>query len=308
MAMIEIKRHGRVVLATFDNPPHQLLDSSLVAAIGRLVADVDADASVGAVVLASAHPSRWIAHYDVGELIVAARKVGRRLSPRMARTAVRATEAARRLPLGAAALRRTPLAGLVELREFHDLMTRIQRSHSIFIAAMGGSALGGGLELAQVCDLRYMADGDFVLGQPEILLGLLPGGGGTQRLVRLIGASRAIELLLDGGLLSPREALRCGLIHRIFPPERLLSRSLESADRLARRPGAAVALTKRVVYEGGSGLHRGLVDERAAFAALLTTPDAGRIVDEFVDQTRATGNLPTYDAALWTRLWEGKFG
>jgi enoyl-CoA hydratase len=225
----------------------------------------------------------------------------------MARAAVRASEATRRLPFGAAALRRTPLAGLVELRDFHDLMTRIQRSHAIFIAAIGGSALGGGLELAQACDLRYMADGDFVLGQPEILLGLLPGGGGTQRLVRLIGVSRAIEILLDGGSLSPREALRCGLIHRVHPPERLLSESLDAADRLARRPAAAVALTKRVVYEGGSGLHRGLVDERAAFTALLTTPDAGRIVDEFVRQTHATGNLPTYDVELWTRLCEGKF-
>jgi enoyl-CoA hydratase/carnithine racemase len=115
-------------------------------------------------------------------------------------------------------------------------------------------------------------------------------------------------MLLDGGSLSPHEALRYGLIHRIHPPERLLSESLEAADRLARRPASAVALTKRVAYEGGSGLHRGLGDERAAFAALLATPDADRIMDEFVRQTHATGDLPTYDVQSWTRLWEGRFG
>jgi enoyl-CoA hydratase/carnithine racemase len=126
--------------------------------------------------------------------------------------------------------------------------------------------------------------------------------------VRLIGASRAIEILLDGRPLSPRDALQYGLVHRLHPPEQLLSESLYAAERLARRPAAAVALTKRVAYEGGPGLHRGLLDERAAFAALLTTPDAGRIVGEFVQQTHATGNLPTYDAESWIRLWEGKFG
>ena len=165
---------------------------------------------------------------------------------------------------------------MLALERFHELLLRINRVGATFIAAIDGSALGGGCELSLACDLRYMADGEFLIGQPEILLGIIPGGGGTQRLARLLGSGRALELVLEGSALSPAEALAAGLVNRVLPLDRLLDEAVETAQRLARRARIAVAAAKRAVYEGGSAtLAHGLHVEQAGFMATLTSA-AGR--------------------------------
>jgi enoyl-CoA hydratase/carnithine racemase len=149
------------------------------------------------------------------------------------------------------------------------------------IAAVNGYALGGGLELALACDFRVCAD-DTKLGLPEVLLGLLPGGGGTQRLPRLIGSSRAKELIMTGRQVTAEEALAIGLVNRVVPADDVLDTALEWAAQLARGPLVAHALAKRAIDDGLQGtLAAGLDLEQQAFSAAGRTEDAGRGIESF---------------------------
>jgi len=150
------------------------------------------------------------------------------------------------------------------------------------IAAVNGYALGGGLELALACDFRVCAD-DSKLGLPEVLLGILPGGGGTQRLPRLIGSSRAKEMIMTGRQVPASEALAIGLVNRVVPPDDVLNATLAWAAELARGPLVAHGLAKWAIDSGLEGtLAQGLVTEQEAFAAVAATEDAGRGIASFV--------------------------
>ncbi|MDF5807542.1 enoyl-CoA hydratase/isomerase family protein [Pseudomonas aeruginosa] len=127
------------------------------------------------------------------------------------------------LPGARKLLRRTLLAGVADMNLFHEVTAHMRRMDKVFIAAINGLALGGGCELALACDLRLMAEDDQVerfLGQPEVLIGLIPGGGGTQMLARSLGVARALELCLEGQLLEPRQALALGLVNGLAPARR----------------------------------------------------------------------------------------
>jgi enoyl-CoA hydratase len=142
------------------------------------------------------------------------------------------------------------------------------------IAAVNGFALGGGCELALACDFR-VASTTARFGQPEILLGIIPGGGGTQRLARLVGASRAKDLILTGRQLRAEEALAIGLVDEVVAPEELADRALARAGALAAGPRAVQALAKRAIDEGLEGsLTDGLVLEQELFVASFRTEDA----------------------------------
>ena len=151
------------------------------------------------------------------------------------------------------------------------------------IAAITGYALGGGLELALACDLRVVSD-DARLGQPEILLGIVPGGGATQRLPRLVGVSRAKDLIFTGRQVAADEALRIGLADRVVPRDDVLDEALSLAASLAAGPLVALAAAKRVIDDGVEGpLDDGLELEVAAFVAVSRTEDAGRGVTSFLE-------------------------
>jgi enoyl-CoA hydratase/carnithine racemase len=155
-----------------------------------------------------------------------------------------------------------------------------------------------------------MADGPYLIGQPEILLGFPPGGGGTQRLARLLGSGRALRLVLDGGPLSPTEAQEIGLVDELAPPDGIVESALAQAERWGRRPKMAVAAAKRAVYEGGSlPLSGGLRLERAEFLAALGTREAEEAMQAYLDALDQTGQLPAYDpASLAHALQTGRFG
>src|SRR3954463_8380901 len=180
-----------------DNPPHALMDTSIVDGLEAVIARASEDDGVGAVVLTGAREDRFIAHYDVAELLAAARS-GPAIGRRAATASLRTVAAVRRVPRGERALGRTPLGGVVQLERFHAMLLAMSRSGAVFVAALNGSAMGGGCELAMSCDMRIMADGEHRIGQPEILLGFPPGGGGTQRLARMLGPARALRLTLEG--------------------------------------------------------------------------------------------------------------
>ncbi len=141
------------------------------------------------------------------------------------------------------------------------------------IAAITGYALGGGFELAMACDLRIAAS-DATLGQPEILLGIIPGAGGTQRLARLIGVSRAKDIILTGRFVAADEALAMGMVNEVVAPQDVYSRALELATKLASGPRAAMIAAKAAIENGSEqSLADGLVTEQRAFAELFGTTD-----------------------------------
>ena len=309
MGEVRIEQRGRVLVATLVNPPHGLMSAGIVDGLESLVARAATDSGVGAVVLTGEHPERFIAHYDVRELLDGARS-GPSVGPRVAKGSLRLTGALRRVPAAERALAGTRAAGLVAIERFHEILLRMNRCGAVFVAALNGSAMGGGCELALACDLRIMADGPYLIGQPEILLGFPPGGGGTQRLARLLGSGRALRLVLDGGPLSPTQALEIGLVDELAAPDGLLDSAAAHAERLGRRPKVAIAASKRAVYEGGSlPLSQGLRLERAEFLAALGTREAEWAMKAYVDATDETGQLPAYDPeSLEQALRAGRFG
>jgi enoyl-CoA hydratase/carnithine racemase len=154
----------------------------------------------------------------------------------------------------------------------------------VTIAAIAGPALGGGLELALACDLRVAAEGAR-LGLPEVLLGVIPGGGGTQRLARLVGPARAKELLLTGRYLDAQEALGLGLVDKVVPPGDLLEEASALAARFADGAVLAQGLAKRAVDEGSElPLAEGLQLERELFVEVFKTRDAATGVRSFLER------------------------
>jgi enoyl-CoA hydratase/carnithine racemase len=166
---------------------------------------------------------------------------------------------------------------------FHRALAALASLPRATIAAINGYALGGGLELALACDFRVCAE-DSKLGLPEVLLGLLPGGGGTQRLPRLIGSSRAKDLIMTGRQVPADEALAFGLVNRVAPPDEVLDVALAWAATLARGPLVAHGLAKAAIDGGLEGtLADGLAAEQKAFAAVGRTEDAAHGIASFAE-------------------------
>jgi enoyl-CoA hydratase/carnithine racemase len=166
---------------------------------------------------------------------------------------------------------------------FHDALDAVAAIPRFVIAAVSGYALGGGCELALACDYRIAAE-RAVFGQPEILLGIIPGGGGTQRLARLVGPSRAKELCLTGRQVRSDEALRIGLADEVVAGEELHDRALALAAEVARGALQAQALTKAVIDEGlSTSLADALALERSAFEAVFRTDDSAIGVASFLE-------------------------
>jgi enoyl-CoA hydratase len=180
----------------------------------------------------------------------------------------------------------------VEAKRFadagHALGARIESLAFPVIAAVNGFALGGGCELALACDFIYAAAGA-KLGQPEVGLGILPGFGGTQRLLRRVGAGRARELIYTGRLVTAEEALAIGLVNAVFPAAELLDKARATAVEIASRGPLAVAASKRVMQRGEDiDLAAACELEAQAFAALFGSDDQRAGMKAFVEKTRAT--------------------
>ncbi len=166
---------------------------------------------------------------------------------------------------------------------FRDALDAVAAIPRAVIAAVNGYALGGGCELALACDLRVAAE-NAKFGQPEILLGIIPGGGGTQRLARLVGPSRAKDLILTGRQVGAEEALRIGLADRVVPAAEVLDTALAWAGELAQGAVVAQGLAKAAIDEGLSRtLAEGLTWEQDLFADVFATEDARTGVASFLE-------------------------
>ena len=168
----------------------------------------------------------------------------------------------------------------------HALCHALERMGKPVIAAVNGYALGGGCELAMACTLRIAAD-TAKLGQPEVGLGLLPGYGGTQRLPRLVGAGRALEMTLTGDPIDAHEACRIGLVNRVVPRDELMARTLELAQRIAVQAPVAVRYILAAVREGlGMTLADGCAHEASLFGLAAATSDWGEGTRAFLEKRR----------------------
>lgn len=295
---IEVERQGSVWIARLDGGPLGLMGLNMAEELAALLDRVEEDASVDAVVFTGTHPTRFVGHADVRWL-----QEGGASIPKLglgAASAVARTSKAIRGVTGLEALAGlTPLDGGMQLDKLHDTFLRMNRSGVIFVAALNGSALGLGSEFAQACDLRLMADGDFFIGQPEVLLGINPGGGGTQRLTRLVGTHRALLLMLEGRPVRPKQALEIGYVDEVVPPDELLELAIERARYLGSRPRSARQAIKRAAYLGGSAtLEEGLHMERTEFIHISPGDTAQTLMTEYLRRTDREGDLPFYDPEI----------
>jgi enoyl-CoA hydratase/carnithine racemase len=164
----------------------------------------------------------------------------------------------------------------------HRSLDVLARAPMVTIAAISGYALGGGCELAMACDFRFAAD-NAKMGQPEILLGLIPGAGGTQRLPRLVGLTKAKELVFSGRMVDMVEGERIGLVDAVFPADEVYDQACDAASRYAAGP-FALRLAKRALEDGTElPLDQALRLERQLFAECFATEDAGTGIASFIE-------------------------
>ncbi|MFN2616743.1 MAG: enoyl-CoA hydratase-related protein [Thermoleophilaceae bacterium] len=164
--------------------------------------------------------------------------------------------------------------------------SRVAAVRTPLVAAVSGYALGGGCELALICDM-IVASEQAELGQPEITLGIIPGGGGTQRLARVVGKQRAMELVLTGRRIPAEEAERLGIVNRVAPPDRWLEEALELAEKVAKRPPLAARFAKQAVLAAEeTALSAGLAQERRLFELAMATEDRVEGMTAFLEKRK----------------------
>jgi len=246
---VKLESRGAVAIAWLDRPPANSLAPETIAALRRVWDHVLATGEVRALVFASANPKLFCAGADIKAFTTLDEAGGRAL-------------------VGAA----------------HDLFRAFELSSVVTIAAVNRIAFGGGCELAMACDIRIAA-ATATFGQPEIKLGIIPGFGGTQRLPRLVGEAKALELNLTGDPIGAEEALACGLVNRVVPDEQLLATALEWAQRLSTQAPLAVEQIKRVSAQ--SDLDEGIAAEQQAFAAVFGSEDAKEGITAFLEKRAA---------------------
>ena len=254
---VELARDGHRATVTFSNPPAHTLTDSMLRELERIVGELEGDEQLRVLVLTGGGEGIFIAHYEVGELAKGAE-------------AAQAADA--------------PAARPGELHRFHRVALRLERLRAVTVAALNGTAMGGGCEMALACDFRLMADGPYRIGLPETGVGIIPGAGGTQRLPRLIGKARALDLILHGQVVEPSVALELGLVHRVFPSERFREEVDAFASTLEQRAPIALAAAKHAIHRGLDGdLERGLRVEQEEFGRTMRSKDAARAMRAWLE-------------------------
>jgi enoyl-CoA hydratase len=253
-SFVSKERRDAVALVTIDNPPMNALSAGLLDELEAEIEALDADSDVRAIVLRGAGERAFVAGADIKEF---------------------------------PALRESATEG-GSARGIQRLGHRMDAAATPFVAAIHGYCLGGGLELAMCCDVRVCAD-NATLGQPEIQLGLIPGGGGTQRLPRLVGQGRAMFLNLTGDFVDAETAYAWGLVERVVPAAELDDAAVAIADRIASRSPHAVAVLRELARTTrdlplGEGLRR----EADGFVRCLRSEDGAEGVAAFIEKRQPT--------------------
>lgn len=249
-SQLRIERDGGVAVCAFHNPPHGFMDRVTVEELDRFTAEAERDAALRVIVFRGDLPGVFIRHYSVEELQALAERLRAR---------------------GTTVDPETPIPE----RQIDRVFNWLGAMPQVTIAALNGTAMGGGFELALACDLRVGEDGEYRYGLPEVNLGILPGAGGTQRLTRLVGPGRAMELILQGRTLSPAEAHRLGIVQELAPFGGAVVLAERIARRIAAQPARAVVACKGLIHLATRvPLETGLAQERTRFLELLLSDTA----------------------------------
>jgi enoyl-CoA hydratase/carnithine racemase len=250
----QVEKDGPVVIWKFSNPPRNLATIETGAELVELVQEFDADSELRVGIVTSAVPGMFIQHFDVSSILGWAEALNKASDEEVAQQLGSLPP-----PRGIGSYTSKPL-----------------------ICAINGPVEGGGCEMALSCDIRFISRAAF-MGQPEVNAGFPPGGGGTQRLARMLGVGKALELCLSGRRIYPDEAERLGLVTKACDPDELMPTVMAFAHELAAKPPAGVALTKRAIYEGADmTLQDGLALERKLFFDAIRTDDALQIMRLYV--------------------------
>ncbi len=250
----KLEKDGPIVIWKFDNPPQNLATLETFLELVSLVEAFDKDPELRVGIITSATPGMFIQHFDVSVLLSWAESM-REASEKE----IKEQLAMLPPPLGIGDLTSKPV-----------------------ICAINGPVEGGGCEMALGCDFRFIAK-DAHMGQPEVTAGIIPGGGGTQRLARLVGVARAMELCMSGRQIPAEEAERLGLVVSACEPEALMPTVMAFAHELATKPPLAIANIKKAIYQGSSmALLEGLVLERDLFFECLRSDEAINIMRLYV--------------------------
>ncbi len=258
-SFVKMTQDRYVATITLTNPPRHTINAAGAEALLTTLESVDSDSDVRVLVLTGGSDDIFVRHYEVDELATSAERQIRG-SPSSPTSAFKNSQ--RRRSRG--------LRGAMDLLEAMDAIT---------IAAINGMAMGGGLELALACDFRLARSGDFRLGLPETGVGILPGGGGTQRFARLLGVAKALDLILHGTVFTPDTAHELGIVSRVLPNDLSVYRNEVTAfaQTLAQRAPRALANSKRAIREGvDMPLQDGLRREAELFGELMRTEDAAK--------------------------------
>lgn len=264
---LAVTQFGRVVSVTISNPPVNVITLELLAELEALSHELKADPEPLVVVFKSADPDFFLAHFDVAAIVD------------------RPTD--------------TPARRDIQFKPFHAMCERYRTMDKVIIAQIEGRVGGGGSELAASFDMRYGVRGKTKINQMEVPLGILPGGTGTQRLPRLLGKGRAMELILSGDDLDAETAERWGYLNRIYAPEDIGPAVDKLANRIASFPAEAVRMAKQSVNHSDRPLMEGLFEEAYLFDQTLRTDGAKRNMRKFLEiggQTRE-GELRMGDLA-----------
>jgi len=294
---LQVEQVGRVLTVRFTHPPLNFMPFSFIRDLDRLTRSVDRDPSIGAVVITGGIKDRFLTHLDVAELSSVQRALPIQAPIWAMRLIILLTNLVAGIPGVASTLERFGGAlgkGIALGYRWKRSTLRMNRSRVVYIAAINGPALDGGLEIALACDLRYASDiASLRISQSELLVGISPGGGGSQRIVRLLGTGRAIEHMLEAIPLTAVEAHALGLVHRVLPEQQLLSEAQAAARRLARRQPVSVRALKQAVYFGmDRPLAHALDFELGGCTAAGLTPGARRAAAPYSDDLVRLGDTP----------------
>jgi enoyl-CoA hydratase/carnithine racemase len=240
---LQIKNNQGVLTAIINNPPVNVMTDALYMDLVGFTSEVEQDASVKVVVFQSADPDFFIAHFDVETILKFE------------------TDA--------------PAEKSLEFSDFHLMCERVRTMPKATIVKMAGRAGGGGNEFASSCDMRFGLKGKTIINQMEVALGILPGGTGTQRLPRLVGRGRAMEICLGSDDIDAETAAQWGYLNRVFDSENELDDFVDSlSKRIACWPAEAIALCKASINNAEMRLSEGLLEEAFLFQKTLRTEGA----------------------------------
>lgn len=251
---VRLEKEGHVGVIVLDRPPANSYDYVFLREFAAAVDDARIDLEIrSAVVVTSASEKFFSAGADVGAFAAG-----------------------------------TPRSRFMTALLAHEAFRKMENTPLVFIAAIAGHCLGGGLELALACDLRFAAEGSYQIGLPEVNLGLFPGSGGTQRLPRLVGLSKGMDLIATATTLNPSDAKDAGIVDRLYPDAASCrAAAIEYASKLAAGPGVAIGHAKLAITQGyGAPLDMGLAIEREAIGRVFVSDDAQEGITAFKEKRK----------------------